>query len=283
MFATLGGRLPAPPGPDGSPLAGEDRARVVLELQAEAGLEPMTDAGTWAALEDPLEAWRRTSALTDAMVKAVVAGPGTLGAGDAEATMAAAETGNGLLRTLARQGCRFVEVQEPWAIRVGVDPTARELFVAAHRRLLDGLEGIHCSLAIVGGDAIATGAATLFAPPYQSYLFDLIAGPESWRLVVEAPGDRGIVCGVIPAEPLVAKEVAVWAAHYAASTRGRGRVRVGLATAGSLEGLTWEDAAARVRLLGEAGRIAALDSMEEVAAAVDPATFSGYGPPRRRR
>jgi hypothetical protein len=66
------------------------------------------------------------------------------------------------------------------------------------------------------------------------------------------------------------KEVLVWAAHYAASTNGRGLDRVGLATTGSLAGLPWDLAALRVRMLGDAARIAADDSMAHLAMELDP-------------
>src|SRR6185295_11190342 len=51
--------------------------------------------------------------------------------------------------------------------------------------------------AVSRGNLDAAGPATFFDLPYASYAFDLIAGPDNWRLAVAAPGDRGIVCGAI--------------------------------------------------------------------------------------
>jgi hypothetical protein len=66
-----------------------------------------------------------------------------------------------------------------------------------------------------------------------------------------------------------APEVLVWAAHYAASTRRRGLVRVGLATTGSLAALDRDGAVAKMRALAEGARIAVLP-VEEIRATLDP-------------
>jgi hypothetical protein len=100
---------------------------------------------------------------------------------------------------------------------------------------------------------------------------DLIDGPDNWRLVADAPGDRGVICGAM-STAIVADEgpeVLLWAAGYAGSTGGRGAARVGLATAGSLADLSWEVAARKVRRLGEAARLAAAPR-EERLRAIDP-------------
>ena len=62
----------------------------------------------------------------------------------------------------------------------------------ALRRATDVVAGrVHLSLVLTGGNVDGLGAATLFDLPFASYAFDLIAGPENWRLIAEAPGDRG--------------------------------------------------------------------------------------------
>jgi hypothetical protein len=134
------------------------------------------------------------------------------------------------------------------------------------------VSGTHLSLALTGGNVDTAGAATVFAAPYASYAIDLIAGPDNWRLVAAAPGDRGIVCGALSAAPGShdGPEVLVWAAHYAASTRGRGHARVGLANVPGLGALDWPAARAKLVRLGEAARIAAAESSSEIAAALDP-------------
>jgi hypothetical protein len=130
--------------------------------------------------------------------------------------------------------------------------------------------------------------ATLFDLPFDSYAFDLIAGPDNWRLIAQAPGDRGIVCGALdPAESSDDRpEPLVWAAHYAASTGGRGLARVGLANASSLAGLSRERANTKLQALAEAARLAALQDPKELAALLDPravdsrsAALGRYRPP----
>ena len=98
------------------------------------------------------------------------------------------------------------------------------------------MTGTHLSLAITGGNADTAGIETILAAPYASLAVDLIAGPDNWRLVRLTPGDRGIVCGALPAEAgsYDGPEPLLWAAGYAASSGARGPDRVGLATASSL-------------------------------------------------
>ena len=62
----------------------------------------------------------------------------------------------------------------------------------------------------------------------------------------------------------------IWAAHYAASIKGRGLVRVGLANASSLEGISRERARAKVQVLASAAQLAADASPDELAAPLDP-------------
>ena len=288
MFATLLGSLPRPPlAPDASDL---DLVEAAVRAQESAGLEPVTDGG----LENgrpPLDRWLAMAGLTDRAGKQDVVGPLTLArGGDAASVLAAAEARNADLRALAAAGCPLIEVHEPAAIDVGADPAARRLFRDAHRRLLDGVTGTHLSLVIIGGSAHTTGIETLLAAPYASLAVDLIAGPDNWRLVVATPGDRGIVCGALSSEPDSddAVEVLLWAAAYAASTAGRGPARVGLATAGSLAGLPWEAALAKMRRLGEAARLAELPP-DELRRRIDPravdirsAALGRVGPPRTR-
>ena len=81
----------------------------------------------------------------------------------------------------------------------------------------------HLSLAVVGGNADAAGPETIFAPAYDSFLLDLIAGPDNWRLAMALPIDRGLVLGVVDASTatLDDPEVVVFAIGYGASS-GRG-------------------------------------------------------------
>ena len=296
MFATLLGALPAPPAEAGDPLAAGLRA------QAEGGLAPLTDGGpAWrvgGAAGDAtgiVARWQAAAARTALPLKAVLAGPYSLArvgwpgsrtaprargapapprhrASDA---LALAEGIREAAVELAAAGCPFVEIEETLAHEIGDDAAERAAFAAAHRRIADGLAGTHLALSIVGGSAWTAGAATILDAPYASLAVDLIAGPDNWRLVAEAPRERGVVVGVIGARSGVPDglDVLLYAAHYAASTRGRGQDRVGLGTAGSLASLSWSAAIARLERLGEAARLAATPA-DRQAAAMDPRAVS---------
>ncbi len=162
-------------------------------------------------------------------------------------------------------------------------------FAAAHAVLLDGLpDDLHASLAITGGDGLVVGADRLFAAPYRSFLFDLLDGPESWRLVAVAPPERGIASA--SATPAAGGrtdlEDIVWAAAYAASTGGRGMERVGIAPSGSLADLPPDRARTVVELLGEAAAVIA-GGREAILARLDPraldARAAALGGDRPRR
>lgn len=285
MFATLLGGLPRPPLDQDSPL--EALVEAVLRAQEAAGLEPVTDGG-FHGEHDPVGAWSATRRLTERSVKQAITGPFTAGrpegragrvrgpaAARSEATLARAVALNAVLRELAAAGCPLIEIHEPAATTIGTDEAERALFREAQLRLLDGVEGSHLSLAITGGNADAVGIETLLAAPYLSLAVDLIAGPDNWRLVVAAPGNLGIVCGALSAAPGSddGPEVLLWAAGYAASTGGRGPLRVGLATASSLAALPWEVAVRKLERLGAAARLAEAPP-DARAAALDPRAVS---------
>ncbi|HEX6869059.1 MAG TPA: hypothetical protein VF119_09655, partial [Candidatus Limnocylindrales bacterium] len=267
MFATLLGALPRPPRPDDASL--EALLEAVVGAQKRAGLEPVTDGGLLRD-QEPVAAWLATSALTERAVKQTLTGPYTRGLDGA-----AIDPLNRAIRDLADAGCPMVEVHEPAATGIGDDPDRRARFRDAHLRLLDGVIGTHLSLAITGGNANGAGIETVLAAPYDSLAVDLIAGPDNWHLVVDAPGDRGIVCGVMPAEVdrEEGPETMLWAAGYAASTMGRGATRVGLASASSFAHLPWDVAVARMTRLGDALRIAGLPP-DERRDAFDPRAVS---------
>lgn len=295
MFATLHGGLPVPPpDPDAT-----DPVTSVVRAQASAGLDPVTDGDrsgdpfdlAAAALgpsrprwERPIlvDAWARAAEIAGALdpprsVKASVPGPYSLARAMAprHETAAAlvqplAEALNQEILALQAAGCPIVQVDEPALARVGDDASERGRFTEAQRRLLDGV-GIHAMLAVVGGSAHLAGATTVFEAPYASILVDLISGPDNWKLVRQAPADRGIVCAAMPIEPdrSIDLPMLVWAAEYAASANGRGLARVGLATAGSLADLPWEEADRRIRRLVDAAELAAADP-ETRARRLDP-------------
>lgn len=281
MFATLIGPYPA----SSEPLAPDDAVRGTVEELAAAGLEPISDgrgAGRAATLADSeriVAAWRLAASATDRAVKQALVGPYTLArgaAGDrvpAPSSATIAESIHGTIEALTAAGCPLIEIEEPAAVEVGGDERELRRFGDALRTATASLgDAVHLSLVITGGNADSIGAATIFDLPFSSYAFDLIAGPDNWRLIVEAPGDRGIVCGALDpsADAADRPELLIWAAHYAASTGGRGLVRVGLANASSLGGLSRERAHAKIQVLANAARLAATATPDELATALDP-------------
>ncbi len=309
MFATLHGGLPTPTDldPGSAPPAA---IAVVVRAQAGAGLDPVGDGDLWGdplrrvalalgALETAdgrlvasgrsrwerpilVDAWRLAASAAReldpprstkvrlpgpySLARAMAPDPADLGSLPDDL----AEALNVEIRALETAGCPLVQVDEPDIVLVGEDERERRRFAGAQRRLLDGV-GAHVMLAITGGSADLAGPATVFEAPYASILVDLIAGPDNWKLVRQAPGDRGIVCGVVPGEPerQVDPPVLVWAAQYAAASNRRGLDRVGLATAGSLADLPWAEAERRMRLLAEGAELAAADP-ETQARRLDP-------------
>jgi hypothetical protein len=210
------------------------------------------------------------------------------------AAMASVDRLRAAIAAFATAGCELVEIAEPDAAGIATDPAAAAAFTAAHRALIDGNEGIHASLALPAANLDGTPPAVLFDLAYASYAFDLIGGPDNWRLIVQAPADRGIIVGALGLAEHAdeTREVLVWAAHYAASTNGRGLARVGLANAPAAPGSPPPTRAEMLRKLGivaDAGRIAAVEEPGEMAAlldrrAVDPRAASGgrFAPARRR-
>lgn len=282
MFATLLGPLPRPA--LDAAAAPDALLDACLDLQAEHGLEPLTDGGWPPIADDVVEAWRATAVRAGGMVKAVVAGP--VSSGRSAATVRAE------VSALADAGCRWIEVHEPAATAIGADGDARRRFADAHAVLTADLgPDVHLSLAIIGGNADDAGSETILAGAYASLALDLIDGPDNWRLATTTPGDRGIVCGALSARPGSddGPELLLWAAGYAASTGGRGVDRVGLATSGSLAALSWDQAATKVRRLGEAARLVTAPAAER-RAAIDPraidirsAALGESAPPRPHR
>jgi hypothetical protein len=285
LGGAAGTSAPAPashPAPAPAPASTPDPASTPAEAPA-----PASTPGAFL-----VDAWRAASALTDHPVAQAVPGPYSLGRRNTGAsaarrrarTMALADALAVVLRSLADAGCPIVVVDEPAAVRIGTNTGERRLFADAHRRLLEGVPDLHAMLAISGGSAADAGPETIFAAPYRSHLFDLIAGPDDWNLVRAAPPDRGIVCAVLRAGPGPFDDQApilVWAAQYAASTGSRGLARVGLANTTPLRGLSAADALTAARALGRAAALAAMTPEDAVAAGLDARTFANRPRPRR--
>jgi methionine synthase II (cobalamin-independent) len=325
MFATLSAGYP-PTDPSAPQPVGPDADALVREIlleQAAAGLTLLTDGAVrspdpvstigYALLgtgrrgprwPGPLtvEGWLfAAEAAAEIAVKQCLPGPYTLGrrlAPDersrAELTLGFAEALAWELEALADAGCPFIQIDEDDAVAIGTLESERALFREAQDRLLArlGAERPHLSLAISGGNADSAGPETIFAATYDSHFFDLLAGPDNWRLVARAPAERGIVLGVVDArtpEPDLV-EIVVWAVAYAASTGGRGEARIGIAPSGSLAGLPRAVARMKVELLGEVVRLIERRHEEPIAAALDPravdlrsAALGRWTPGSRRR
>ena len=273
MFATLLGALPRP---TDAPDDAHELIRLAVRAQEDAGLEPITD-GRLGGLdfehaptpEAAVAAWRSTQAMTERAVTQALPGPFALGGG-AKSADALAE----VVRALAQAGCPLVEIEESGLDRL-TDAAERRGFQDAHQRLLEKVTGTHLSLSIAGGSPEPDGWATVLELRYASLAVDLIAGPDSWNLVTRWPGDRGVIAGVESAGALdEPKEVLLWAAHYAASTNGRGRARVGIGSAGSWADLTWDAAVRKMRLLGDVARLATMPPSKELARSLDPKAVS---------
>src|SRR6476646_6943088 len=168
MFSTLLGPLPA--------IGVADIEATGIELVATGG--PPSSGG-----EEParvVEAWRAATATNERAVKQVLAGPYSAGRdGPRDRPIELGERLRATIVALSEAGCPFVEIEEPDALAITVMPGERARFVDAHRRLVDGLAGVHLSLALSGGSLDGAGPATFFDLAYASYAFDLIAGPDN--------------------------------------------------------------------------------------------------------
>lgn len=303
MFATLLGALPRPTGPDGRPISDDDSAVIaVLEAQVAAGIEPLTDGrlrgnrpfglissgdsqdrpgdpGEGVPAWDPslvVRDWQFAASATSGLVKQALPGPYSLGRriegpDRATTTLAYARVLRAQILALAEAGCQLIEIEESDAHLIGVAPDELARFAEAHTLMLEGVSGVHCSLAITGGNADTAGIETILAAPYASLAVNLIDGPDNWRLVTSTPGDRGIICGVVSASEASddGPELMLWAAAYASASGGRGATRVGLGTAAGFEALTWDVAVRKMNALGEAARLAQLP-LSGAAAHLDP-------------
>lgn len=282
MFATLLSGLPNPDEPGDLDAAIE----TVIRVQEEAGLEPVTDGRLRPPGSDPVAAWQFAAGLTTRAVKQSLPGPYSAGwrsrassAGAAarrDRTLAAADATRAYIEALVTAGCPLIEIEEADLHRIGEHGAERALFREAHARLTDGIVGTHLSLSIVGKAADVAGVETILSAPYASLAVDLIDGPDNWNLVTRTGGERGIVVGVVGAgetreEP---REILLWAAHYAASTMGRGRARVGLGSAGDWATLTWVAAVRKMQALGAAARLGDLPPGEELLESVNPQAVS---------
>jgi len=293
MFATIVGPYPRPDGIDD-----EAALRLALGDQLEAEMGILADGN---ATPDPdcLAAWHRADVMARLLatesgseprpVKARLLGPWTAGARAGadrrrrrRAAMAAATAGNAQLRALFAGGAPLVQVEEDGLAAIEPDDRAgHRLAIDALMALLDGVEG-HVSLSINGGDASPAGPEVLYAAPFSSHGFDLIAGPDGWRVAQRAPRQRGLILGVADCRTTARDYVplSVWAARYGASMGARGQERIGLAPSAGLERLPLDVARVKLRRLAEAAAVAGMPD-EAMRAAMPKEALTRGGPPGR--
>jgi methionine synthase II (cobalamin-independent) len=304
MFATLLGPYPRPADGDSTMM---EQLQQILGDQVAAGLGMVTDGevrtplagGGPADIAAIVEAWELADdtlrdlveslepGIEPPLVKACLVGPFTAGATATggsraragrpssadlrRATLAAADMTRAVATALFQAGAPVVQLAEDELTTIGSDDYGRRALAAeALQRATAGVTG-HLSLSVAGGNADLAGPSLFFDAPFASYSFDLISGPDNWRLITQAPKDRGIICGVADARADTPDDepVMVWAARYAASSQGRGLERVGLAPSAGLERLPRAVAQRKLQALSEAARKAGLVG-PELAAAIDP-------------
>ena len=203
------------PDPVGAAVAGMDGvtmgpARAVLASGWWAAQPVVRRLPTWRAAT-LVARWQSATTLAQALatergegprpVRVQVLGPYTLGRladrgrlGCRRVTVAFAEALGAELAELADAGAALVQVDEPALVEIGpADATEGALAAEAWRRLAAAAPDLHLTLAITGGAAEGAGATLLFDAPFRSYLFDLCAGSDNWRLISRAPQDRGII------------------------------------------------------------------------------------------
>jgi hypothetical protein len=280
VFAAILDRFPA------------DSAAPAMRTQFEAGLGILADGivhdvttGT-GAIDRAVRGWTEAAdaardllatdnpALSPPLVKACVLGPWSAANASASGPRgfgAAAATVHDAVDALFEAGAPVVQLVEDGL--ASLDPNDAAAVAAAGTLLRTATREPrgHLSLSVGRGSVDGLGPAFFFDLPVASFAFDLINGPDNWRLIGQAPTDRGILCGVADCRTERDDEEAVmiWAARYAASTGGRGLERVALCPSSGLETLSAEAAGRKLMRLATAARKAGLPA-EELASSIDP-------------
>jgi methionine synthase II (cobalamin-independent) len=228
-------------------------------------------------------AWRWADDGIDAMVKQVLPGPWSAareicgpGASAADRRAVARDLTDVLVAAGVALRASYVPVlqlEEPGIVAIGTDEAAWDELAAVLADLCERLPDIHRSLSITGGAAHPAGHARLAALPFESLLVDVVrGGPDAWRLIHSLPAETGVIVGAVRATDPRADdpEALVWAATIAAESHGRGHIRTGISTAGSLAGIERFRARRKVEAMGTAVRLAKLGPLGHVARALQP-------------
>jgi methionine synthase II (cobalamin-independent) len=174
------------------------------------------------------------------------------------------------MRALVAVPCPLVEIHEPALTRPTATDDATPLLdtLAA---LADAVpDGLQATLALPDGAVPAALHAPLAALPFRSFLLDVVAGPDSWRLMAHLPPETGVIVGAVHAhkQGITDAETLVWAATLAAEMGDRGPERVGISPSGSLAALDRYRARRRLEEMGTAIKLAKLGPLGEVARAL---------------
>jgi hypothetical protein len=300
VFATIIG-----PYPDIGVATEQARLEGVLRDQLTAGLGMLTDGRVRTCDEGPgpaIDAWRTADSvghhlaaaegLEPPLIKACLVGPWTTGRGDPTAVRTAADRLVPIIEGLFEAGAPVVQVTEPAIGAIdGTDTSAITLLSDVLERLATpfAVPDHHLSLALAGAAPTAVPAERLLVG-FASYLFDVIAAPDDWRVCRRVPAEAGLIVGVVDARAARAgaSEVGVWGARYAASMGGRGPARTGICPGAGLESLDRAAVRALLAFTADVARKADLpDSqlMQELdPAAIDARSAAlGRAEPRPRR
>lgn len=227
--------------------------------------------------DDVVAVFRRADAASDILVKQVLPGPWT-------AAMALAPTPTDrpaiardlierlgtTMRALMAVPCPLVEIHEPALTHPTAADDAAPLLDALGA-LADAVpDGLQVTLALPDGAVPPPLHASLAALPFRSFLLDVTAGPDSWRLMAHLPPQAGVVVGAVDArkQGITDAETLVWAATLAAEMGDRGPERVGISPSGSLAALDRYRARRRLEEMGTAIKLAKLGPLGEVARAL---------------
>ena len=299
MFSTLLG--PLPPDPDAAP------RRVGCGSPSRWGHGPRRGrarARSATAIPRPtrncradsvVDRWSAAAASSGVPVKAVLVGPWTAARASGAAPGEAAERLRPTILALAAAGCPFVEIAETDVAAIGTDPAAAEAFADAHRRLVDGTEGVHCSLAATGGECRRRRSGDVLRPGVRELRLRpdrrtrqlapdrRRAGRSRDRLRGDRAGDRrrSDPRGARVGGPLRGLDARPRAGPGRPGQRSGGARRPAPRRAEVLR---------RLALVAEASRIASVESAEEMAGLLDPravdarsAALGRFAPDRRRR
>jgi methionine synthase II (cobalamin-independent) len=275
----------------------DDFVAEIVREQVMAGLSMVSDGhvrwpGGLVALADGLTdgsitpadvvaAWKVVAGATDGASKQVLPGPYSTSRarasdppGRRRISAQLVETITATIDALAAVGCEAIQIDESPAVGIGDDIATWRSFADELTRVVAAVpEGVHRSLALTGGAAHPAGHAFLADLPFQSYLVDVLAGPDAWRLIASLPEDRGVICGVLDVNndrPRDDPEMMLWAATLAAETNDRGAARVGISPNGDMDTLTRFVAKRKIERMGLSVHLSGYGPLSDVARALQP-------------